>query len=277
MGGAVSTASSRIDAPSRVYTALEVRAFAERAAMVAAGPLLRRLPKGDGHPVLVLPGFVASDLSTVPLRRVLDDLGYVSKGWRLGANMGPTPEIVGGMMKRFDHIARHHDQPVSVVGWSLGGIYAREIARRFPDAVRQVITLGSPIHMRSGDQSAASGAWDLLRSSHDPAVMNRTIPEMEKPRLTVPATSIYTRSDGVVHWTTCLIERTPISENVEVFSSHCGLGVNPWVAYVIANRLAQSPHDWTRFSAPLMLRGGFPRATDWRAPQPARDPSSASS
>ena len=263
----MSTAESRIEAPSPLLLALEVRAIAERGAMAATHPLLRRLPKGDGHPVLVLPGFVASDRSTVPLRRLLRDLGYSPFGWDLGTNVGPTPEIVAGMLARFEGIARRHEEPVSIIGWSLGGIYARELARRSPDAVRQVVTLGSPIHMMPGDRSSASRTWETFRAQHDPAVQDRTIPEMERPQLTVPATSIYTRTDGIVHWTTCLVERTALSENVEVHGSHCGLGFNPWVAYVVADRLAQPTGEWSPVAPPLLLRAGYPPPTDWRVPR----------
>ncbi len=263
-GDPMTATEARVEAPSAVLTALEVRAVAERGAMAAALPLLQRLPRGDGHPVLVLPGFVASDRSTAPLRRLLRDLGYAPFGWKLGQNLGPTPEIVAGMLARFERIATHHDQPVSVVGWSLGGIYGRELARRYPEAVRQVVTLGSPIHMRPGDRSAASRSWRAVRDRHDPAVLDRSIPEMERPPLRVPATSVYTRSDGIVHWTTCLIESTTTSENVEVYGSHCGLGFNPWSVYVVADRLAQERGHWSPFRAPLWLRGGYPRPAQWR-------------
>jgi pimeloyl-ACP methyl ester carboxylesterase len=256
--------TTHVEAPSPFLTALEVRAVAERGAMTAALPLLHRLPRGDGHPVLVLPGFVASDRSTAPLRRLLRELGYAPFGWKLGQNLGPTPEIVRGMMDRFERIAERHGRTVSVVGWSLGGIYGRELARRYPDAVRQVVTLGSPIHMRPGDRSAASRSWETLRHRHDPAVLDRSIPEMERPPLRVPATSVYTRSDGIVHWTTCLIESTPTTENVEVHGSHCGLGFNPWSVYVVADRLAQAEGRWAPFRAPLVLRAGFPRPAQWR-------------
>ncbi|MDH3753034.1 MAG: alpha/beta hydrolase, partial [Acidimicrobiia bacterium] len=156
-----------VSAPSRWLTALEVRAVAERAAMRATTPLLRRLPSGDGHPVLVLPGFTADDRSTALLRDLLDDLGYRTHGWGLGSNIGPTSEIAAGLRDLSADLARKESQPVSVIGWSLGGIYGRELARRRPETVRQVITLGSPIQMVPGDRSAATGLWDSLRHLHD--------------------------------------------------------------------------------------------------------------
>ncbi len=256
-----------VAAPSTLLTALEVRAVAERGGLTLAMPLLRRLPKGDGHAVLVLPGFAAGDQSTAPLRRLLRDLDYRAFAWRLGRNLGPTPDIVEGMVARFERIVDEYGGPVSLVGWSLGGIYARELARQFPAAVRQVVTLGSPIHMVAGDRSAVSRTWDSLRHRHDPEVIDRrSIRESEKPPLDVPATSIYTRTDGVVHWSTCLITRGPRAENIEVYGSHCGLGFNTAAVYAVADRLAQPAGRWRPFQAPLLLRGAFPSPADRRPP-----------
>ncbi len=254
-----------VAAPSALLTALEVRALVERGAMTAALPWLKRLPPGDGHPVLVLPGFTAGDQSTAPLRRLLRDLNYRSFAWRLGRNLGPTPDIVSGILARFQKIVGEHGGPVSLVGWSLGGIYARELARQFPSSVRQVITLGSPIHMVEGDRSATSRTWDSLRHRHDPEMIDRrAVREADRPPLDVPATSIYTRTDGVVHWSTCLIQRGPRAENIQVYGSHCGLGYNTAAVFAVADRLAQPAGSWRHFHPPLLLRGAFPAPADWR-------------
>lgn len=219
-------------------TALEVRAFGERAQMSALLPLLRRLPSGDGHPVLVLPGFIASDRSTAPLRKLLRQLGYRTYGWGLGANMGPSRDVLDGLVDRLDRAHDRRREPVSIVGWSLGGVYARELARARAALVRQVITLGSPIR---NAQEAAAGR------------------DFSRP-LPVPSTSIYTRTDGVVPWRSSLIERTETSENVRVEGSHCGLGFNAAAIAVIADRLAQPSGEWRHFSPPWYLRGAFPPA-----------------
>lgn len=265
MPGVSDVSGAAVRAPSMVWTALEVRAVAERSAMTVARPWLRRLPRGDGHPVLVLPGFVAGDQSTAPLRRSLRDLDYRTFAWRLGTNVGPTPDIVGGMVERLDRIVSKHGR-ASIVGWSLGGIYARELARQFPDHVRQVITLGSPVQMVAGDRSAASRTWDTFEHRHDPDVTaRRAVPDAEREPLEVPATSVYTRTDGVVYWRTCLIESGPAGENIEVYGSHCGLGFNPSVVYAVADRLAQPAGEWRPFRSPLLLRGAFPPPADFRA------------
>ncbi len=226
--------------------------------MTASMPWLNRLPRGDGHPVLVLPGFGASDRSTGPLRRLLRRLGYRTYSWRLGRNIGPTPEIVQGLVERLERVRRSNDAAVSVIGWSLGGIYARRMARQFPESVRQVITMGSPIRMVEGDRSAASGSWDAVRHLHDPDVVAQARREAHPPPQPVPTTAIYTRTDGIVWWKTCLVVPGPTSENVEVYGSHTGLGFNTSAVYVVADRLAQPASEWRPFRAPLWLRPAFP-------------------
>lgn len=249
-------------APARFFTALESRSALEYTTWNASRRLLERLPKGDGHPVLVLPGFTAADGSTLQLRALLRRLGYRTFGWKLGSNLGPTPHIVRGLETRLLEIAEKEQQPVTIIGWSLGGIYARDLARQHPDLVRQVITLGSPIRMTPGDPSAATRLWDTLQPLHDNDAVSR-IGEQDEP-MPVPSTAIYTRSDGVVHWRLCLEVKGPQSESVEVFGSHCGLGFNTSVAIVVADRLARAPEAWKKFRPPVWAIGAFPRPTHWK-------------
>src|SRR5438270_3419528 len=134
------------------------------ATLLPAWPLLLRAPRSDGHPVLVLPGFTASDVSTRVLRGYLRDLGYHVHAWRLGRNLGPNRETIDGLRRRVRELADRHQQPMSVVGWSLGGIYAREIARTTPRGVRMVITMGSPIRLRDRRASNAGPLFDTVRA-----------------------------------------------------------------------------------------------------------------
>lgn len=253
--------SDGISAPPLWMAALEVRALGERANMSAMLPLLRRLPSGDGHPVLVLPGFSASDRSTDPLRDLLRRLGYRTYGWGLGVNVGPTPRIVEGLVAKLDRAHRRRTERVSIIGWSLGGIYARELARARPAAVRQVITLGSPIQMIEADRSSAEPMWQAMSRYHSPE-FRLAMRDVHRPPLTLPNTSIYSRTDGVVSWQACLVERTAVSENVRVHGSHCGLGYNAAAITVIAERLAQPEGTWKHFSPPWYLRGAFPPSSD---------------
>jgi pimeloyl-ACP methyl ester carboxylesterase len=247
----------RVPSPPKWMTALELRAIGERVQMEAAMPLLERLPKGDGHTVVVMPGFTADDQSTRPLRTLLNRLGYDAHGWGLGVNVGPSHEIVEGLHHLFEGILHQADH-FSIIGWSLGGVYAREAARELPDHVRQVITLGSPLEMVHGDDSATRQLWEELEPIYDDSAQ-RNVRESHRPPLPVPTSAVYSRTDGIVHWQACLTVPNETSENIEVYGSHCGLGFNTSVAYVVADRLAQPEHDWQPFKAPLCLRGAYPR------------------
>ena len=223
------------------------RASVEFGTMGAMLPLLRRAPQGDGHHVLVFPGFMASDNSTRTLRWYLRDIGYHVHGWRLGVNVGPTERILAGMERRITGLHAQHSEPVSIIGWSLGGIYAREMARWHPGAVRQVITLGSPFALEDHEQSNAAGVYNMLSTFHSPRVDALREPELMRQPVPVPTTAIYTKGDGIVPWRTCMDgpERMGAeAENVRVIGSHVGLGHNPRVLSIIADRLAQPLGQW---------------------------------
>jgi pimeloyl-ACP methyl ester carboxylesterase len=237
------TASDPSAPPSRHLLLLELRAIWELGAFFSMAPLLRMAPRGDGHPLLVLPGLAASDTSTRPLRAFLKDRGYAAHGWKLGPNHGPRPGAEARMQQRLAELFERHGRKVSLIGWSLGGVFAREMARRAPAQVRGVITLGSPF----ASQPKASNAWRLYESLSGRDVGDW--PERERMRTPppVPSSAIYSRSDGIVAWQGCLEREGAQSENIEVEGSHCGLGHNPAVLYAIADRLAQAEGRWRPF------------------------------
>lgn len=241
---------------------LEYRAVGERAQFALAQPWLRHLPRGTGDGVLVLPGFTASDRSTSPLRRTLRHLDHRTYAWALGTNLGPTPRILAGLVDRLEYVHERTGGPVSIVGWSLGGIYARELARSMPELVRVVVTLGSPIQMTAADRSNAQPMWQLLRRYHTDDTGRGRERDAHRPPLTVPSTSIYSHTDGVVSWQSSLVERTAISENIRVYGSHIGLGFNTAAVFAVADRLAQREGGWTHFRPPWWARAAFPPADD---------------
>jgi pimeloyl-ACP methyl ester carboxylesterase len=262
-----------VRAPGAWRQFLEQRVLFEVGALAAASPYLRCLCRGDRHPVLVLPGFTGGDSSTTALRWSLRSWGYWAHGWRLGANMGPTATVVSDLRERLGQLHERHGSRVSIIGWSLGGLYARELARLHPDWVRQVITLGSPFRMVDGDRSSASWLADRVMPEydHETAVLLRLSErEHTKPPIPVPSTAIYTRSDGVVRWHTCIDTVDATHENIEVRGTHSGLGINPAVLYAIADRLGQPEDDWRPFVPPIFLRRAFPRAASWEQVVPAR-------
>jgi pimeloyl-ACP methyl ester carboxylesterase len=242
--------------PSRLFVTDAARAVAEFGLLVAALPLRRLLPVGDGHPVLVLPGLLADDGSTWTLRRILRDLGYRVHGWRLGRNFGPTAATVTGLQNRLLDLQSRYDSAVTVLGWSLGGIYARILARDTPTAVRQVITLGSPIRLAHERQSRARRAYDRYAHLH---VVPRELPlESGVDALQVPATSIYSRCDGIVAWQACLDQPSARAENIAVVGSHLGFGHHPAVIWAVADRLSQPLGEWAPFRPPTALRPLYP-------------------
>lgn len=244
------------------------RAAVEFGLLVGALPLRRAVPTGDGHPVLVLPGLLAGDGSTLVLRRILRRLGYRVHGWRLGRNIGPTAEAVAGMGERLQDLHARYRAPVSVIGWSLGGIYARAMGRRRPEAIRQVITLGTPFRLADHNQTRASAAFN--RFSHLHIERGRVPLELETEPLPVPSTSIYSKCDGVVAWQACLDMPSPRAENIAVIGSHFGYGHNPAVIWAVADRLAQPRAKWTPFRSPAVLRPLFPQPdTPAESPSPA--------
>ena len=244
--------------PLPLYWSEIARASAGWGVFLAALPLAPALPRGDGHPVLVLPGLLAGDGSTRALRGVLRGLGYRVDGWGLGRNIGPTAAVVRGLDELLEAMAGRAGRRVTLVGWSLGGIYARTLARRRPQLVRQVVTLGSPFRLTSAQQSRASRAFQRFSHLH---VQPTLLPlEREAAPLPVPATSIYSRWDGIVAWGACLDTPGERAENIEVIGSHLGLGHNPAVIWAVCDRLAQPEGTWTPFRPPPPLRPLYPKA-----------------
>jgi pimeloyl-ACP methyl ester carboxylesterase len=244
--------------PSKILQLLELRSLGEFGVSLALLPLLSRAPSGDGHPVLVLPGLLASDASTRPLRRYLSGRGYDVHGWGLGRNLGLRAGIESKMKARLREIHRTSGRKVSIVGWSLGGVFAREIGGQVPDAVRSVITLGSPIR----GKPRSTNAWRIYELASGESVDD---PKLRLPRVTAPpapTTSIYSRTDGIVAWQCSVEMPTDKTESIEVMGSHCGLGVNASVWYAVADRLAQPEGRWQPFDR-SGLRG-------WVFPDPAR-------
>ena len=235
--------------PPRVNVALlaaEARAPFEAAALVPSLPfLLRSAPRGDGHDVVVIPPFGVGDVFTATLRLYLERLGYHCHRWRLREILA-IHRLSTAAMERLAQISKRGSGKLTLVGHSLGGIYAREIARHAPELVRSVITVGSPF---AGDLKS-NFVWPMYEAVTGTRIANLP-PDFlahmnENPP--VPTTAIYSRSDGVASWQSCIEPTGPQAENIEVQGSHIGLLHNPMVLYVIADRLAQPLDDWKPFA-----------------------------
>jgi hypothetical protein len=205
------------------------------------------LPRGDGHPVVIFPGLAGERHSVGPLKKFCERLGYQVYDWGRGFNTGPQGDAdrwIDELAHDIFRLAAPHQQTVSLIGWSLGGIYAREVGKKLGPRVRQVITLGTPFG-GAAERNNVTWLYRLLngeKTAPDAAWMARmaTAPD-------VPTTSIFSRSDGVVVWQACLQDgNRHDTENVEVDGSHCGLGWNVDVLTLIADRLSQPEDGWQR-------------------------------
>ncbi|TAH11849.1 MAG: alpha/beta hydrolase [Curvibacter sp.] len=233
-------------APNAWLMALELRAPWEFWSVLPSWPALAKAPAGDGHPVIVFPGLSASDGSTLPLRGYLNNLGYDISGWNQGYNFGPRAGVLETAKRQLQETAEASGEPVSLVGWSLGGVYARELAKELPQHVRSVITMGTPF----AGSHKSTNAWRLYELTSGRSI-TQEVEQFDLPAAPpVPTTSIYSRSDGVVAWPASLqapSQTNPHTENVEVFASHIGLGLNPSTWWVVADRLAQTHGAWKPF------------------------------
>ena len=236
--------------------------MAELASFIALRPALNALPKGDGHGVLVLPGFLAGDRSTGAIRSLLKSLGYQAAGWNLGRNIHITDERVEAMTARIAEVSEETGGKISIIGWSLGGVLARELAKAMPDHVRQVISLGSPIANDPGSHTSVHRLFKYFNGERPEPQRDGNFENLaDAPP--VPTTSILTKGDGVVHWRGSVQHPHPDTEgqteNIEVIASHIGLGVNPTVMMAIADRLAQPEGEWKPFEAKGLSSLLFPK------------------
>jgi len=249
-------------APRKALLFMEGRAIPEFFGFAAALPTLAALvPRGDGQPVLILPGLTAGDSSTVSMRRFLKAKGYPTYGWKMGVNLGPRPGVEQGLIDLVTNLADKYERKISIVGWSLGGIYARQLGKMKPDLIRQVISLGSPF----GGDRRATNAWRVYESvsgqkstdghHHMGGAISAPPP--------VPTTAIYSKTDGICAWQNCIEVKTDIAENIEVRGSHCGLGHLPSAVYAVADRLALpegqfKPFDRSGLRAAIYPKPAYP-------------------
>lgn len=265
---------------SRFLHLMELRFPLESVAYILARPLLRALHiSGDRHSVMVLPGGMGGDSSTFLLRWGINNLGYSVHGWGVGTNLGMDEEMLARLRARVDELYALHDAKISLVGWSLGGLYARMLGRDRPEKVRQVITLGSPFRMVEEDQFAHNmigrARWERFTRNHAEELDLLKVHEHHRPPITVPTTAIYSRTDGFAPWQLSIDEigpnaPNPRAENVEIRGSHTGLSSNPIALAVVLDRLAQAENHWRPFKPMPLLRKCYPPPATWVHPAKRR-------
>lgn len=224
-----------------------VRAAFEYASTRLAHP--SHAPRGDGHPVVIFPGLGTDGRCVEPLRAFCEEAGYTAHEWGRGRNNGPQGDVDAWLQALADHVLRlaePGEDGMSLIGWSLGGIYARELAKIMPGRVRQVITIGTPF---AGTVRSTNVGLVYRLLNGRPAEIDDALSVRLATAPDVPTTSIYSRSDGIVAWEAC-VQRGPGRhvESIEVDGSHCGLGWNREVLSIVADRLGQPPGRWRAYA-----------------------------
>lgn len=240
--------------PSWLLTLAEPgRLGVELPVSLLAGVVLPQSEEGGGRPVLVLPGFGSPDAATAHGRRLLRRLGFRTYGWALGRNHGLTDPILDGVVARLEEVHDRAGEPVSVVGWSFGGLLARWLAHQRPALVRQVACLGSP-YRPEGEHTRTTPLFERSARTHGLSSRALTVVDQVRTPLPVPVSALFSRTDGMVPWRGCLTLSDERGEDIAVPSSHAGLLTNPLSLAALADRLVQDPEDWQPFAWGRCLR-----------------------
>jgi pimeloyl-ACP methyl ester carboxylesterase len=240
--------------PGRHLMLAEVpRTAFEFANLAISAPFLGLAPRGDGHPVLVMPGLGGSDLSTAVIRGYLDLLGYQTFPWEMGRNLGPAmPNLAKRLGELLTRIFEDSgERKVSLVGWSLGGVYARLLAQMLPDKVRSVATLGSPFSGSPSSGERSTTVYPLVERfvgmPMEEVPVNYLRLLAGEPLPGIPSTAVFSRTDAIVPWQIATQAPSHFAENIEVFASHTGLGFSPAVLFALADRLQHAEGEWQPF------------------------------
>ncbi len=250
----MATRHSYVGTPRLLHQLLEPRAFLEMATLPLHLPLLAWTPRGDGHPVLLLPGFMADEASLWALRLVLENRGYEVQTWGFGRNVGFRSKHAAALEQKIRYMHHKSGRKVSLVGWSLGGMFAMYGAHEAPECVRSVITLGSPVSFDRGGSQSPPLVKALYRLISHPMGTGAHVTHLRAKKLRgrkalpLPISCVYSLSDGVVPPQEATIDGNPaLHENIRVPGSHLGLGFNPLVLWIVADRLAQPEEPWRPF------------------------------
>jgi pimeloyl-ACP methyl ester carboxylesterase len=199
--------------------------------------LRETVPQGHGETVMVVPGYATDDRWTSRIRNFLDDIGYDVVGWGLGRNRGNVHKLIPALTRQVEDLAQARGKAVGLIGWSLGGYLAREVARDRPALVERVITLGAPV---VGGPSYTASAPGYVRRGFDLEEIKAAVLAREQRSIEVPVFAIYSRTDGVVAWRACIDRfQNPFVEHHEVRSTHLGMVVSPRVFRLVAGLLAR--------------------------------------
>ena len=243
---------SKIKIPTFGRLFKEPLGFAELLNVFSTWPILEGLPEAHGQPVMVIPGLTTGDISTVIIRSFLNSKNFSAYGWELGINLDYTQKLEDKLIDRVDEIAQKHGQKVALIGWSLGGITTRILAKHAPENISQVFSLGGPFTNLKGDTHVSW--WGELVAGRKIEDFNQQWAEDAAAQPSMPSTSIYSKTDGMVSWEYCVDWNTgPQTQNIEVLCNHLGFGFNPVVWMIIHDRLMQEEGKWELFDEARIL------------------------
>lgn len=236
-----------------VRTLQDVQNYAIWRNILLARPKLSEKTK----PIIVVPGFLADDDSTLVIRGALKHLGANVQGWGLGTNFGVRVHLINGLAKLILKVSDESNQKVTLIGHSLGGVFSKELAKMFPAHVEKVISLGSPLFDKDGESSSIS---EIYRMFNPNKINEKLLPiehRFEENFEQLPEcsmTSIYSKADGIVHWEASLLPKGKLTQNIEVDCSHCGMASAPAVIYLLTCLVE---HSSTEKFTPNMLERLF--------------------
>lgn len=229
--------NKRIESPPLFNVLLETRSVVEWVSMFGVYPFIPKHKASKNKPVLLMPPYLGNDNSTAFVRKYLRSVGFKTYKWDLGVNMINSKSLPK-LIEKLDEIYEKHQEKVSLVGWSGGGIFAKIIANRHPEKVEQLITIGSPVWGVKNMKTPLVRSLEFLRGRKLRERNDKFIKELEEIP-DVPVTCIYTKTDGLLPWKHCMEAETLRKDinNIEVFGSHCGMGANASVLLTVANSL----------------------------------------
>ena len=233
--------SAQIPRPDKTFGGLLREAFGLRHLAACLLPVRAVAGAADAEPVVVLPGYGAGAISTRPLRGYLTRCGFQVHDWGLGRNDGDAWQLVPALQARLEQMRSGTESVAfNLIGWSQGGFNAREVARRCPGLVRQVITLGTPV---VGGPKYTIVGRDYTSRGYDLDRIEAEVQALEERQIEVPVTAIFSRADQVVSWQACIDHHSPRVEHIEVSSSHVGLGLRRGVLATVADRLVRNSRE----------------------------------
>lgn len=244
--------TSQIKVPTFKRLFLEPLGVTELVNAIPAWSLLESLPRGNGEPVMVVPGLSTNDISTEIVRSFLKYKGFSAYGWELGFNVKYTESLEKKLIKRIDELYEKHRQKVTLIGWSLGGVTIRILAQHAPEKIKQVIALGAPFSNIKGKTHVSW--WYSLLARESVQQFNAQWTKDAAAQPLVPSTAIYSKTDGMVSWEYCIDWVTgPKTQNVEVLCNHLGFGMTPTVWTVLVDRLLQNEDNWQLFDESKLI------------------------